>query len=132
MHHSSLETARLHLVPIATQNILTLIEHPEHFESQTGLSAAAGLREFYVSDDVSSEWLAGLRNASGADPWRHGFFVVGRGTHSAIGSAGFKGPPDASGAVEIAYGIVPSLEGRGYATEAARAMLQWAYDSRVI
>ena len=128
MHPSSLETARLHLVPIAPQNILTLIEHPEHFQSQTGLSAAAGLREFYVSDDVSSEWLAGLRNASGADPWRHGFFVVGRGTHSAIGSAGFKGPPDPSRAVEIAYGIVPSFEGRGYATEAAAALVSYAFE----
>lgn len=128
MHPSSLETAHLYLVPVSPRNILTLIEQPEDFESETGFPAAPGLREFYVSDDVSSEWLAGLRNASGADPWQYGFFVVERGSHSAIGGAGFKGPPDANGMVEIAYGIVPSLEGRGYATESAAALVTFVFE----
>ncbi|MGH7548257.1 MAG: GNAT family N-acetyltransferase [Gemmatimonadales bacterium] len=44
-----------------------------------------------------------------------------------IGSAGFKGPPDSSGTVEIAYGIVPSSEGHGYATEAAAALVDFAF-----
>jgi RimJ/RimL family protein N-acetyltransferase len=54
--------------------------------------------------------------------------VVERDTHHAIGAAGFKGPPDATDAVEIAYGIVPSLEGRGYATEAASALVTYAFE----
>ena len=43
-----------------------------------------------------------------------------------IGSAGFKGPPDSTGTVEIAYAIVPSFEGRGYAPEAATALVGFA------
>lgn len=31
--------------------------------------------------------------------------------------------------VEIAYGIVPSFEGRGYATEAARALIHFALET---
>ena len=37
-----------------------------------------------------------------------------------------KGEPDAEGMVEIAYGVVSSREGRGYATEAARALIHFA------
>ncbi len=37
----------------------------------------------------------------------------------------FKSLPDASGAVELGYGVNPSYRGRGYATEMARAMVSW-------
>ena len=44
-----------------------------------------------------------------------------------IGEAGFKGLPDAEGAVEIGYGIAQSHRGRGLATEAVLAMCEWAF-----
>src|SRR5215204_4694476 len=56
-------------------------------------------------------------------------FVVDREGRSVIGTAGFKGPPDTLGVVEIAYGIVPSQEGRGFATEAAGALVAFAFAS---
>jgi ribosomal-protein-alanine N-acetyltransferase len=119
----------LHLVPSSPALLVTLIEQPDRFEALAGLPAAAGLREFFVSGDVSPEWLARLRTSDGADPWRHGFFVVDREQRAIIGTAGFKGPPDASGMVEIAYGVVPSFEGRGYATEAAMALVHFAMET---
>ena len=95
-----------------------------------GYALAAELRTFYASvrSQVSPKWLAGLRNASGPDPWEHGFFIIERARGEVIGTAGFKGPPDADGMVEIAYGVVPSVEGRGYATEAAGALVRFAGD----
>ena len=38
------------------------------------------------------------------------------------------GPPR-DGVVEIAYGVAPDFEGRGYATEAARALVDIAFQS---
>ena len=122
----SLETPRLVLIPCAPQQLVALIDQPGRFETLTGVPAADGLREFFVSDDVSPMWLEALRSASSPDPWRHGFFVVDRDRQCVIGTAGFKGPPDASGVVEIAYGVVPNAEGKGYATEAASALLEFA------
>ncbi len=111
---------------------MALIEQPERFEELAGLGPADELRGFYVSGEVSPHWIDALRAAGGPDPWRHGFFIVERDGQAVIGSAGFKGPPDASGMVEIAYGIVPSRQGRGYATEAAGALLRFAAaDDRV-
>jgi RimJ/RimL family protein N-acetyltransferase len=43
-----------------------------------------------------------------------------------IGNAGFKGRP-ANGACEIGYSLLPLYEGYGYATEAARALISWAF-----
>lgn len=134
MHGSnkSLETARLSLRPCFAEHILTLIEQPERFEPMAGFAAVPGLREMFVSAEVSPVWLAALRDSVGPDPWRHGFFLVHRGDLAAIGSAGFKGPPDPTGIVEIAYGVVPGVEGQGYATEAAAALVAFAFDSPLV
>jgi RimJ/RimL family protein N-acetyltransferase len=42
-----------------------------------------------------------------------------------IGAVSPKGPPDASGVVEVSYGIVASHQGKGYATEATRGLMEW-------
>ena len=123
------ETDRLQLVVHSPAHLLALIDGVAQFEEQTGRRAADGLRDFMVSGDISAVWLDRLRAATVADPWVHGFGVVHRESGSVIGTAGFKGPPDEDGTVEIAYGIVPAYEGRGYATEAAAALVEFAGES---
>ena len=125
----AIETAHLQLAPYSPEHLLALIEGYERFEECFGLPAADGLRAFILSDEVSPAWLAQLHAASAADPWVHGFAVVHRESCSVIGSTGFKGPPDEDGMVEIAYGIVPAFQGRGYATEAAAAGVAFAFGS---
>lgn len=133
---TELDAPRLTLVAYTPEQLLALIEQPQAFEEIAALTPADGLRGFYVSGEVSPHWLEALRAAAvkgaGPDPWRHGFFVVEKASGEIVGGAGFKGAPDAEGMVEIAYGIVPSREGRGYATEAARALIHFATgDARV-
>lgn len=47
-----------------------------------------------------------------------------------IGAVSPKGPPDREGTVEIAYGIVDSQQGKGYATEATLALIDWLKTDR--
>src|SRR4051794_18547810 len=75
---------------------------------------------------VSPVWLAAVEASKSMDPWQHGFSILHRDTGQIIGSCGFKGPP-AEGAVEIAYGIEPEHQGKGYATEAAEALTNFAF-----
>jgi [ribosomal protein S5]-alanine N-acetyltransferase len=75
---------------------------------------------------VSAAWLALLEGSSPIDPWIHGFVMVHGATGNVIGKCGFKGPPDADGMVEIAYGVNPEYQGKGYATEAAAALVSYA------
>ncbi|HEV7389780.1 MAG TPA: GNAT family N-acetyltransferase [Gemmatimonadaceae bacterium] len=121
-----IQTEHLTLMPNGPDQLLALIERPEEYEARAGFPAAAGLREFFVSDDVSQSFLESLRTLSEPDPWRLGFAAVHRGARMVIGSGGFKGPPDSDGVVEIAYGIVPAFQRRGYATEVARALVEYA------
>jgi ribosomal-protein-alanine N-acetyltransferase len=122
----SLETAHLRLQPYAPEQLLAVIDGAAQFEEQFGMPLADGLRELLVSDEVSPAWLELLRVATVADPWTLGFAVVHPADGCVIGSAGFKGPPDDDGVVEIAYGIAPGYQGRGYATEAAAALVSFA------
>jgi [ribosomal protein S5]-alanine N-acetyltransferase len=43
-----------------------------------------------------------------------------------VGGGGFMGPPDTNGIVEIGYSVVPAYEGRGFATEIVRALVEFA------
>nr|WP_202034966.1 GNAT family N-acetyltransferase [Streptomyces albus] len=66
-----------------------------------------------------AEHAEGGRNAFGHR------LVIERESGLLVGSAGlFRSP--AEGTAEIGYGIVPSRRGRGYASEAARALLEHA------
>jgi RimJ/RimL family protein N-acetyltransferase len=126
-----IETVALTLSPFSASHLLALIQGEEPFQKDFGLPAADGLRAFFVSDDVSPEWLARLNAAplTPPDPWSHGFAVVHRDGQRVIGSVGFREPPDDHGVVEIGYGIVADYQGHGFATEAVQAVLAWAFGS---
>lgn len=121
-----LRTSRLVLVPFAAEHLVVLMERPDDFEAAFGYPAADGLRSFFVSGDASAEWLDSLRTRAGTDPFSLGFAAILEEGGMVIGSAGFKGPPTDEGAVEVAYAIVPACEGRGYATEALGALVDFA------
>ena len=125
---AALETAHLRLTPWSPEHLLAMIDGAERFEANAGVALADGLRAMFVSDEVSPNWIAHLREAPGPDPWTLGFAVVHRDDDRVIGSAAFKGAPDDDGVVEIAYGIAPSYEGHGYATEAAKALVEFALE----
>jgi len=76
--------------------------------------------------EVSPTWLARLDGSSLCDPWIHGFALVHQSSGTVVGRCGFKGPPAADGVVEIAYGVSPEHQGKGYATEAAAALVSYA------
>ena len=77
---------------------------------------------------LSADWLARFHASTEGDPWVHGFRVVHRDSGVVMGACMFKGPP-IDGVVEIAYGIDPGHQGKGYATEAARALVAYAFSS---
>jgi RimJ/RimL family protein N-acetyltransferase len=76
---------------------------------------------------VSPDWLARVGTATPGDPWTFGFSVVERASGTVVGDCGYKGPPDPDGCVEIAYGLAAEYRGCGYATEAARALVAFAF-----
>ena len=78
---------------------------------------------------VSPDWLARAKAATTSDPWVHGFAMVQRESGKTVGSCAFKGPPDGEAVVEIAYAVNPAHQGKGYATEAALGLIDYAFRS---
>ncbi len=106
-----IQTKSLQLIPQTREDVRSSIEQMKPQERK----------------EVSAAWLALLDGSRPADPWIHGFALVHRDSGIVVGRCGFKGPPDADGVVEIAYGMNPEHEGKGYATEAAGALVSFAF-----
>ena len=105
-----IKTKRLLITPMSDEEIEALMEKTEGEE----LRAAYG------------EMLSGCK----ADPenrlWHAPWKMTLRNNGTYLGDLDFKGPAR-EGAVEIGYGILPEFEGKGYTTEAVKAMTQWAF-----
>lgn len=73
--------------------------------------------------------LAGFRDRMAETPGELGWWVwlaARRDDDEVVGVCGLGGRPDASGTVLLGYAVYPWWEGRGYATEAARTVAEWA------
>lgn len=116
----------MNIALIRTESLKLVLQSPEDVRAMIdGMSPSE-------KAELSADWLARFDSASTADPWIHGFALVHRASDAIIGTAGFKGPPAADGVVEIAYGVARDYQGKGFATEAARALVTYAFsDSKV-
>lgn len=65
--------------------------------------------------------------ASSGNPQPFGTYEIRlREDGCTVGGVDFHGRPDEDGCVTIGYGLVPSVHGNGYASEALRALLDFA------
>ena len=86
------------------------------------------LSEYFVSPEWRSTWRMRSEQV-GRDPastaWVTGV-IWDEQQRVAVGRAGYHGPPDQSGMVEIGYAVAPAYRRRGYARAALEALLQRA------
>jgi RimJ/RimL family protein N-acetyltransferase len=126
----TIRTQNLILAPHLPRHLRALLRGPDEFENVAGLRAAGGIREQIL--EASADFKARVQTAKQSDPWQFGFAVIHKIDNVLIGTGGFPGPPDSEGVAEIAYGIAPAYQGRGYATEVANALCEFvAQDPRV-
>jgi [ribosomal protein S5]-alanine N-acetyltransferase len=119
----AIATPRLALVPLTTSLLRAVADDDlAEVERQLGARVEAGweqgvparLRLQQLAADASEQ------------PWLVRAMVVSTPTR-VVGSVGFHAPPDDHGRVEIGYDVVASERRKGYAREAARALLDWAW-----
>jgi RimJ/RimL family protein N-acetyltransferase len=118
-----METKNLNLIPCTIPHLEKLLEGAEAFEAAFGLRVIEGYIEF---DGVLEYTLDILKSGKVSSEWSSYFFIH-RADKALIGLGGYKGAPDENGSVEIGYGVAPAYRGKGYATEAAEALIQSAF-----
>ena len=116
-------------MPLTADALDALIRRDRaRLETLTGARFADPLLPPPLMDDA----LPFLRDRLRAEPeellgwWA--WLMVTRSAREAVGSVGLGGKPDGEGTVVIGYAVYPTFEGRGYATEAARALAAWALE----
>jgi ribosomal-protein-alanine N-acetyltransferase len=112
MTRAPLETERLVLEPVPVELARAIVAGK--------VSALRPAKGWPHTDTLDA-----MRAAVSADsdaPW----LVRLKATGEVIGDCGWMGPPDATGTAEIGYGLAGPWRGRGYGTEAVRALVDWA------
>ena len=85
-----------------------------------------------LNDESSQRWyIELLRRDPEAVGWGLWYVVALGRERQLIGNVGFKGRP-AGGTCEIGYSLLPAFHGRGYATEAARQLITWAFRDEAV
>ena len=120
-------TPRLIIAAHLPRHLRALARSAEEFENTAGLRVSEGIRDQLLSG--SPDFLTKLQTAKQADPWQFGFAIIHRIDNVLMGMCGFPGPPNDQGVAEIAYGIAPEYRARGYASEAAQALIAYAVAS---
>ncbi|QOR66230.1 GNAT family N-acetyltransferase [Cytobacillus suaedae] len=105
-------TTRLKLIPCTKETISTVSENYQLFDH-----VHFSLEE-YEKDQSTLGW----------GVW----FVQRLDTGETIGDIGFKGKPDPDGVVEVGYGIALNAHNKGYATEAVKALINWAFSTNKV
>jgi RimJ/RimL family protein N-acetyltransferase len=132
MRPGTITTEDLKLIPYTPRDLLELVKGAAEFRSSFLFPAADGLREFLLGPEVSAGYIDMLHSSPEPDVWRHGFGLVDKKDRLVVGTSAFVGPPNDVGEVEIAYAVVPAYEGRGYATQTAKTLTEFAFaDGRV-
>lgn len=115
-----------------TENVLLRYLLPADVEKIFQMSREAGMQQWipdqvYADEKESAEVIAFLSTQYKVPPHPHEApFVLGvelKSTQELIGHAGLS---PAGGSVEIGYAIEEKHQGKGYATEAVRALSDWA------
>ena len=69
-----------------------------------------------------------VRANPGERLWGDRLMITRDGDRRLVGSVVFHGAPDASGVVEVGYGVEESSQGMGFGSEATCAMVDWALE----
>ena len=118
----NIQTERLVLVALLPEDIEALIARDfGRFAALTGFRFPPG------NPDIGDlAWhLTAIQADHGHLPWRMRV-IVERSSKTVVGSINLKGPPSAAGEVEIGWGLIEDVRGRGYATEASAAVISAA------
>ncbi|MCP6759445.1 MAG: GNAT family N-acetyltransferase [Fischerella sp. CENA71] len=116
------------IIPCSVEYIQKLIEGSNAFQVAYGFQVVDGYLPFR---GVLQYSLNQMQSSQIWHPWLPYLFVF-RPEHVLVGLGGFKSIPDSQRTVEIGYSVAPSYQNRGFATSAARQLIEIAFASNLV
>jgi ribosomal-protein-alanine N-acetyltransferase len=119
-------TDRLLLIPCSLDMAKSLILHREELAIRSPIQIPEDWPSLQLKGylPIYIEKLEKNQNEYGWGVW----IIIKLEEKKIIGNIGFKGRPDNNGVVEIAYTILKEERQKGYGCEAAKSLIEWAYD----
>lgn len=121
-------TSRLELRPLSLQVVTALLDSRPRSEIEKIVGAE--LPWTWPSRALVDQAFPASLEAVKADPekrlWGDRLMVTREGPPRVVGSIIFHGRPADDGVAEVSFGVEDTSQGRGYATEALTACVDWA------
>jgi ribosomal-protein-alanine N-acetyltransferase len=121
-------TKRLALIPLTLRQLRLYLANPQQLEQELGFSISRPVLTERVRKAIEMKVSKMTQIEEKVHAWYTYWLVVIAREPFDAGLAGFKGYSNGDGKVEIGYGIDPSGQGKGYTTEAVRALMDWAFE----
>lgn len=130
-----IQTPRLSLFPLTYSQLERCLSDLPVLEAELGFPVAPDVFDENVTRAIGMKLAKMETLPLELHPWQTYWLVVilesddssRRGKKIGAGLIGFKGYLNVRGEVEVGYGIAPQFQGRGYTTEALRALCTWAF-----
>ena len=123
-----IKTRRLCLVPATLELLKAELDSRVYFEKLLGARIPVNWPpELY--DRAATEYTVKcIVDNPGTSGWWLYYIILQHETDPvAVGTSGYKGPPEANGVVELGYGVLPEFQRRGIATEATMGLIANAF-----
>jgi [ribosomal protein S5]-alanine N-acetyltransferase len=127
-----LETSRLKLVPLTHEQILLYKNDPEQLSVELNTNYLKRIDDPAVENDIKEAiefWIKKTALHPADFKWFTNWEIILKEPNVGIGGIGFAGLPDENGKSMVGYGLDIRFHGKGYASEALRAILEWAYQA---
>ena len=119
-----LATTRLTLIALDQSLIELMVRDRKELETELGLEVTDDMNE--PASGFYQRILNAITKEPHEYPWLTDWQIVLKSENRTIGGFTFKRSPSLDGFVEIGYGLTEKYWGKGYATEAICAALDWA------
>lgn len=127
-----IETERLRLIPLTHEQLQLLAKSRIAMESALGLCSSSmkidPIFEREMADALYHFWLPQTKLNPEKFEWYTSWEIILKETNTTIGGVGFGGYPE-SGTTEIGFMIDSNHHGKGYAYEALKALVSWAFEN---
>jgi RimJ/RimL family protein N-acetyltransferase len=124
---TTLDTPRLRLRALSLDHLRLCLDDLPALEAGLGFPIARAVLTARVRRAIGMKIVKMGKAEAANHDWYTYWLIVVRADNVGAGLAGFKGVPDAQGRTEIGYGLDPAYQGQGYMREAARALVDWAF-----